>query len=264
MKFRPFKRARKQLGVLLPEFDRLRRRTRDVAVISYPKSGRTWVRFMLNTANIKLLYDHAGAENRKALTFDQLRSEPANWSRWKIIFVFRDPRDTVVSSYFEATKRLKAQYRFEGTLAEFLRDPRYGIEKIARYNLLWLDSANPFKAFLPVSYEQLHEGGRAELLTIIRFTTGREPRPIVVERAWRAGGFDQMRQVELSVGPRMNENLKLGGGRPDDPDSMKTRRGKVGGWTDYFDEADKAYAEETLSRLDYFTRAKTALGRVAA
>jgi len=158
---------------------------------------------------------------------------------------------------------LKAEYRFEGTLAEFLRDPRYGIEKIARYNLLWLESANLFKAFLPVSYEQLHERGRAELLTIIRFATGREPRPIAVEKAWSAGGFDQMRQVELSVGPRMNENLKLGGGRADDPDSMKTRRGKVGGWTDYFDDADKAYAEETLSRLDYFTRAKTALRRVA-
>jgi hypothetical protein len=57
----------------------------------------------------------------------------------------------------------------------------------------------------------------------------------------------------------MNENLKLGGGRPGDPDSMKTRRGKVGGWTDYFDDADKAFAEETLSRLDYFARSKAAL-----
>jgi len=76
MKFKPFKRARRKLGVLLPELDRRWRRTRDVAVISYPKSGRTWVRFMLNTANIKLLYDHAGAENRKALTFDQLRANP--------------------------------------------------------------------------------------------------------------------------------------------------------------------------------------------
>jgi hypothetical protein len=42
---------------------------------------------------------------------------------------------------------LKAEYRFEGTLAEFLRDPRYGIEKIARYNLLWLESAYFVQSF---------------------------------------------------------------------------------------------------------------------
>jgi hypothetical protein len=67
-----------------------------------------------------------------------------------------------------------------------------------------------------------------------------------------------MRQVELSVGATMNENLELGGGRPDDPDSIKTRRGKGRRLDGLYHEGDKPMPK-TLWRLDYFTRSKAAL-----
>ena len=227
---------------------------RKVALISYPKSGRTWVRFMLHSAGVELTYDHAGAENRHARRFEQIAGIPKRWLRWRIAFLFRDPRDTAVSSFFQASKRVKQGRRFTGDLHEFIRDPRYGIDKIARFNLLWMESAPLFEDFTSVSYEGLHRDTEAELSRLIAFVTQEPPDPAVVARAVDDGRFDRMRAVELDLGAHKDAQARLGGGDPADPESLKARRGKVQGWTDYFTEADCAYADSVLARLHYDER----------
>lgn len=225
-----------------------------VALISYPKSGRTWVRFMLNAAGVDVTYDHAGAENRDARRFDQIAGIPKRWSRWRIAFLFRDPRDTAVSSFFQASKRVKQGRRFTGDIHQFIRDPRYGIEKIARFNLLWMQSAPLFEDFMSVSYEGLHADTEAELSRLAAFATQGSPDPAVIARAVEEGRFERMRAVELRLGANKDDQARLGGGDPADPESLKARRGKVQGWTDYFTEADSAYAQSILDRLDYDER----------
>ena len=225
------------------------------ALISYPKSGRTWVRFMLNSAGVDLAYDHAGAENRDGRTFDQIGKVPKRWSGCRVIFLFRDPRDTAVSSFFQASKRVKQGRRFSGDLQEFIRDPRYGIEKIARFNLLWLESAPRFRDFVSVSYEDLHRDADGELSRIIAFATQSAADPEAVARAVDEGRFDRMRAAELRLGGAKDEQARLGGGDPSDPESLKARRGKVGGWADYFTDDDRVYADSVLADLDYFERA---------
>lgn len=235
----------------LGELDRKRRRTRDVAVISYQKSGRTWLRFMLEAVGVRLMYDHAGAKNKLALPYEAIAEGWREWADWRVIFLFRDPRDTVVSSYFEATKRLKERYRFDGTLDEFMRDPRYGLEKIARFNLRWLEVLGKLKDGTSVAYEDLHETTGSELRRIVTFAVGRTPRDEIVERAVEAGRFANMRTVELSLAGKMNEANKLGGGTPGDQESFKTRRGEVGGWRDYFTPAQQRFMTRLLADLDY-------------
>jgi hypothetical protein len=225
-----------------------------VALISYPKSGRTWVRFMLNAAGVEVTYDHAGAENRDARRFDQIAGIPKRWSQWRIAFLFRDPRDTAVSSFFQASKRVKQGRRFTGDIHQFIRDPRYGIEKIARFNLLWMQSAPLFEDFMSVSYEALHANTEAELSRLVAFATRETPDPAVIARAVEEGRFDRMRAAELNLGARKDGQARLGGGDPADPESLKARRGKVGGWTDYFSADDSAYADSVLARLDYDER----------
>jgi hypothetical protein len=224
------------------------------ALISYPKSGRTWVRFMLNSAGVDLVYDHAGAENRDGRRFEQIANMPKRWRRWRVIFLFRDPRDTAVSSFFQASKRVKQGRRFSGDLHEFIRDPRYGIEKIARFNLVWMQSAPTFRDFMSLSYEDLHADTEAELSRLVAFATQTSADPSAIARAVEEGRFDRMRAVELSLGSKKDEQARLGGGEASDPESLKARRGKVMGWTDYFTEEDRSFADSVLARLDYDAR----------
>jgi hypothetical protein len=224
------------------------------ALISYPKSGRTWVRFMLNSAGVDVVYDHAGAENRDARTFEQIAGIPKRWSGSRIVFLFRDPRDTAVSSYFQASKRVKQGRRFSGELQEFIRDPRYGIDKIARFNLLWMKSAPRFRDFMSISYEDLQADAQGELSRLVAFATRSPPDPETIRRAVEEGRFDKMRAAELKLGGAKDGQARLGGGDPTDPESLKARRGKVGGWADYFTTDDAAYADAVLGRVDYFDR----------
>jgi len=53
---------------------------------------------MLEHTGVRILYDHAGAKNRLALPFEDIAQRVANWNDWRVVFLFRDPRDTVVSS----------------------------------------------------------------------------------------------------------------------------------------------------------------------
>ena len=248
------KRLRRRLSATASELDRRGRPTRNVAVISYPKSGRTWLHFMLNSIGVKLLFDHAGSDNSKASRLEDIAHMPRAWRDWRVIFLHRDPRDTVVSGFFQATKRLKESQRFHGTIGEFMRDPRYGIAKIAGFNLLWLESQVTFRDFTSVSYEDLHRDTRSVLGRLIHFATGKQADARRVQDAVEAGAFDNMRKVESSLGGKMDERLKLGGGTPDDPESLKTRKGKVGGWSDYFDDEESAYMDSVLAGMNYWDR----------
>lgn len=238
-----------------------RRATRDVVLISFPKSGRTWVRFMLNHAGVHIEYTHSGAGNRLGLPFEAIAGRVHEWTDRRVIFLTRDPRDTVVSCYFQATKRIAEEARFQGEISEFIRHPGYGIEKIARFNLHWLESAHLFDDFLPVSYEDLHASGDQLLARVIAFATRRDADMAKVHRAREAGRFDNMRKAELALsGSQGDKVTRLGGGLSGDAESFKTRRGKVGGWGDYLSVEDVGYVDETLARLRYWERLSSLIG----
>ena len=238
------------IGAFLKRTLRAARPVSNTVVVSFPKSGRTWLRFMLDAAGVRLDYVHAGAEHRDAKLLRELRGEPERWSRKRILFLYRDPRDTAVSGYFQAVHRLKTRYA--GDFHAFLRDPRHGIEKIAGFNLMWLEAHATFPGFAAISYEMLHGDPAGGVARAIRFVTGATPDPAVIATAVDAGRFDAMRTVELALGSK--RAARLGGGDPSNPESFKTRRGVVGGWHDYFDAADTAFAEEVLARTDYQAR----------
>ena len=105
---------------------------RDIFLISFPKSGRTWLRLLLG----KTLASHFGIENINLLLLDELAAacpkipkihvthdDNPHWKRVdelsshkieyegkKVIFLVRDPRDIIVSNYFEKTNREEMYY----------------------------------------------------------------------------------------------------------------------------------------------------------
>jgi hypothetical protein len=232
-----------ELAGLLAEARRVALRDGATVVVSWPKSGRTWLRFMLDRLGIHLEYSH----QRESAPL------PGGWERKRILLLHRDPRDTTVSHWFAATRR-GGGYR--GPLSDFLRDPEGGLERAMRFNLFWKERLDRGRAGngLTLSYEGLHADTAGELARATAFVRGETVPEEALRRAVAAGRFEHMHALEASGrGARLYGDV-LAPGDPSDPDSFKTREGRVGGWRRHFGAADAAFADALLERHDYFRR----------
>jgi len=236
----------------------------DAFLISYPKCGRTWLRFMMGSALVEHFGLDASVEER--LELDGLGKypgvpwvrvthagqpflcRPEEFSNWavryvgkKVIFLARDPRDVLVSIYFQLTKR---QSHFVGTLPEFVMADRGSLRTIVSYYNSWLAKSRFTGSFHMVKYEELRSDPARELTTIARFLD-MDPSAETIERAVAAATFDRMRALETD--PAV-QNERLSPKNKTDKESYKTRRGKVGGYVDYLDEGQREIVDAYIRR----------------
>lgn len=255
-KFRVTKRLADGHGARMSPLH-LARRLRDLlrppgaVVISFPKSGRTQLRVMLHAAGLAVPFSHAGSSEVRGRRAAELNTGLEYWRRHRILFMIRDPRDTAVSAYFQARHRSKV---YEGDLPAFLRDPRYGLEKILLFHLMWLEARERFRDFALLRYEALQADPAAAFRSAAHFLAGRVPDSGGVERAVEAGRFEAMRRLEEGGEGAELFGASLTPGSLGAPESYKTRRGIVGGWRDYFGEEDVAFAEGLFREHDYWRR----------
>src|SRR5678816_3314743 len=130
----------------------------DVFVISFPKSGRTWHRFLLGNylaqlwgrpdyeaASVEKLtaervgtrtrYDHNGANFADAIAPEHpLVATPTLWRDRKVIFLAREPKDVLVSAWHHARYR---QSSYTGSIGEFVRSRYAGIDKLLIAHNRW-------------------------------------------------------------------------------------------------------------------------------
>jgi len=241
----------------------------DAMVLSRAKSGRTWLRAMLS----RLYQRHYGLAEAQLIEFDNFhRQNPAiptlffthghylrdrfadpRWCRAfderRVVFLARNPCDVAVSEYFQSTKRA-SEHKVElhgvdrGTsMFEFVMTAPVGLPAIVDYLNRWAPLATGRDSFRMVRYEDLRarpEEGLAAVCDFLRAPFTKEEVAEAVEFA----AFENLKELE-----RRNffNNRRLTPRDPDDPDSFKVRRGKVGGYADYFDDEQVA-AMETLVR----------------
>lgn len=118
---------------------------------------------------------------------------------------------------------------YEGSLDQFLREPVGSWRTLLRYYDLWWEHRAVPSGFLLVRYEDLMEDPTAEVATVSQFL-GLDLRPVDVAYGVEAAAFDTMRRMEHDG---VLDTAALRPGDKSDPDSYKTRRGKVGGYVDY-------------------------------
>jgi len=224
------------------------------SLVSFPKAGRTWLRFLLGRLNLPVAVTHDGAGHSEKRHFDQLKPPRASLLGSTVIFLLRDPRDTVVSGYFQAEKRLGG---YAGGISDFIRDPCHGVEKIVRFNLLWADAPTDPALFLALSYEQMTADAATQIHRIAAFL-GQERSADEITQAVAASSFERMQREE-----RDGRFAALGdimvAGDASDPDAFKVRRGKVGGFEDYLNRPDFEYCNEVIAKHDYWARAANGL-----
>ncbi len=236
-------------------------------IISYPKSGRTWLRLllgkvlcdqfqvdskhMLDTLRVTTLarvlptrFTHDGASMRDGCPITELDTSKTEYADKKIIVLVRDPRDIMVSCYFQATKRIHV---YHGPISEFVRSDNYGIRKCVTFYNIWSENQALPKGFLAVRYEDMHTNPQGVLKSVLDFLGITNVEPHVMDRAIEFGRFDNMKKMEAS-GKFERQVLKPG--NVNDQDSFKVRRGKVGGYADYLSQEDCQYLTDVIAQAD--------------
>ena len=142
-----------------------------VYIVSHPKCGRTWLQVVLGKL-FSLEYGvpedvflrHMGASYNQIpqIRFTHGGStelvkkfKTDTFKGRDIVLIVRDPRDTVVSYYHQKTKRshdYKGDIDFKGDISSFIRDDKYGINKIIKYMNVWYENRDILKALCIIRY----------------------------------------------------------------------------------------------------------------
>lgn len=244
-------------------------RTADVFLISFPKCGRTWLTLMIGRS----IEQHFGLKNANLLELHQLspmrpeiprivvtHDDRPQWkladeverskSRYrdkKVILLVRDPRDVIVSSYFQKKKRKRA---YTKTLSEYLHEPIGGFDSLLRFYDVWSKNRMVPKDFLLVRYEDMHAAPQLQLRRVLDFVGLSAISEATVASAVDYCSFENMRRMEESD---QHQSHKLRPKDQADEESYKTRKGRVGGFREHLTESELEFLsrrmEESVSEL---------------
>lgn len=184
---------------------------------------------------------HDGSSIREGRRFDELETSKAEYASSTVILLVRDPRDTIVSCFFQATKRRK---EFEGSLPSFIRDERYGIRKCAAFHRIWAENTNVPKQLILIRYEEMSENPGSVLRMVLAALDMPAVSTASIQNAVSFGDFTNLQTLE-STG-YFNDRI-LNPGDATDSESFKVRRGKVGGYRDYLSDADCEYLDRIVA-----------------
>lgn len=235
----------------------------DIYVVSYPKSGRTWLKvllgkwmclqynqpeeFILHSSQLSarcglpiIAFNHNGSQMEAKKSHQELRPGKSSFKDKKVILLRRDIKDTLVSAYFQAVKR---DGLFQGPISEFIRSPLFGVQKILAFYRHWDNNVNTPKDFLQIRYEEMHENPARVLIKVLRFIGIEGIEEInahAVDEAVEYASFNNMRTLEAKR--RFNTHALLPQ-NPDDPESFKVRQGKTGAYGQYLSKEDIDYID---------------------
>lgn len=206
--------------------------------VSYPKSGRTWIRYMLVQVapeqDIRFHHDHFEFNDgaRPPHDFDLRRRLREYGHVERLVYLERDPRDVMVSLYHQVTGRFRDFFNYAGSPSDFIRDPYFGAQNLRQFRQMW-DEVVRLHGFLKVSYEECHQDAQGTLSRIADYF-GLDCTRERIEEAVEAGTFERMRSVEIG------ETFPQPWLRPRNG-MTKVRKGKVGGHADELGPDDIAY-----------------------
>lgn len=249
----------------------------DVVIVSFGKSGRTWLRVMLSrffqvkhdlSERWLIGFDNLHLKNRAIpkifFTHDNYlkdftghATDKRDYYDRRVVLLVRHPGDVAVSQYHQWRYRMRPhkkaindypEHGQDVSIFDFVAAHEAGLPKVIGFMNDWAREMDRLKHLLIVRYEDMRRDPAREVERITEFM-GTPGSRAQIDEAVRYASFDNMKQLE------QKRHFWLSGGRMQagdrsNPASFKVRRGKVGGWRDYFteDEATRidAIIDETM------------------
>ena len=244
--------------------EELRRlRIADAVIVSYGKSGRTWLRvlisrfFQLRYRLRKSAFIHFDNLHRRNARIPRLLFTHDNYLRdytgnldnradfydRRTVLLIRHPADVAVSQYFQWKFRMRPhkkglnkypEHGAEVSVFDFVTDEDAGLPKVIEFMNAWTRELPKVRDKLVVRYEDLRADTAGELGQVLRFI-GQEPTDAELQECVAFASVENMRKLEEKsvfwlAGSRMRPKDKS------NPSSYKVRRAKIGGYRDYFDD----------------------------
>ena len=252
-----------------------RLREADIVVVSFGKSGRTWLRVMLshlfriqhglpenallgfdnfhnmNPAVPKIFFTH---DNYIKDVIDDPLSKAPFYDK-PVVLMARDPRDVAVSQFFQWKFRLKPNKvtlnnypprEREISLFEFVTGDNDGgsLRAVVDYLNIWAAESSRLERFHLLRYEDLRADPHTALAALLDFMQV-EATPDEQAAAIEHASFDNMKKMEGADTFRFAGRMRARD--RDNPDSYKVRRAKVGGYRDYFSDEEVAAIDRQLA-----------------
>ncbi len=230
----------------------------DAAVVSFQKSGRTWLRLMLGKVleeqyKIKklrldteymtlfkslpnVLFSHGGCtKNNNTLDFRKVFKDK------KVVVLARDPRAVIVSLFYDHTTR---NIWYEGNnISEFIRDGQWGLPKVMKFMNAWGEELQRRDNILLIRYEDLYTDTKKELKRFLEFI-GLTATEEVLDHAVEYGSVKNMRKMELK-----NEfkDKRMLPGDVKNKNSYRTRNCKLGSFREELKKEDLDYITKVIN-----------------
>jgi hypothetical protein len=233
----------------------------DCVIVSFGKSGRTWLRVMLS----RVFQVRHGLAQRHLIAFDNLHNrvpaipliffthdnylkdytkQPDSKQPYygkKVILMVRDPADVAVSQYFQwkfrmtDRKKMINEYPPAGAdvpLFDFVMMPSCGLPKIIDFMNGWARDLRNIPNLMIIRYEDLRADPKDMLRRVLDFI-GSPASEQELQQAVDFASVDNMRALEQKRVFWLSGRRMLAKDRSN-PNTYKVRRAKVGGYRDDF------------------------------
>jgi hypothetical protein len=250
----------------------------DALIISHTKSGRTWLRVMIS----HLYHLKFGIPATELINFDNLhRLDPrvpriffnrdtriptltrdngyiSAVTNKKTLFLVRDPRDVAVSFYFhicnKASDRVLRRKGIDQSAKDlsiyaFVTDQDLGVPRVIEHFNRWHEEMARMDQTMIIKYEDLKADPAATLTRAMGFIDGDFSRADI-DKAVEFASFENLAQKEKNG---YFDSGRLQAGDSSSEDSRKVRRGKIGGYRDYFSDEQNRFLDALVhEQLDDF------------